>query len=357
MKKNSGDIKILGAGISGLSTAICLAQAGRKVTVYEKNKVGFKENISAVRNYDLSINAVEEFGQLGIEINPSNEIKKVVKYSPLYKTEEFSNKPIFYVLKRGEDEDSLDQQLYRKALSLGVRFSFTSTVEEIADVVATGPKQAKIFGYGYMFPKLNIDDESLHIFYNNHVAPKGYVYVLSAGNKCIVLAVSFEKHTFKFLPFNLNQFFKRNKIIKDIIGINKPIKEVSGFGDYDLHETAKYDGRLYVGEAAGFQDASKGFGVRYALLSGFLAAKSILEHKDYDALWKKTFGDELKETFKRRKKLNKMKNEDYDKLVKKMGKKINIDNYVSITRKKKGSSHHSQFKWGVLRNYSKKHQN
>ena len=34
--------------------------------------------------------------------------------------------------------------------------------------------------------------------------------------------------------------------------------------------------------------------VRYAITSGYLAAKSIIENKDYDKLWKKEFGKQLK---------------------------------------------------------------
>ena len=42
-----------------------------------------------------------------------------------------------------------------------------------------------------------------------------------------------------------------------------------------------------VGEQAGFQDALAGFGMRYALRSGLLAAQSILEETDYTRLWRR----------------------------------------------------------------------
>lgn len=41
-----------------------------------------------------------------------------------------------------------------------------------------------------------------------------------------------------------------------------------------------------VGEQAGFQDALAGFGMRYALRSGILAARSLLEGTDYTRLWR-----------------------------------------------------------------------
>lgn len=42
--------------------------------------------------------------------------------------------------------------------------------------------------------------------------------------------------------------------------------------------------RRYVGEAAGFQDYLFGFGIRYAMLSGALAARSLIEGSNYDTL-------------------------------------------------------------------------
>ncbi|MFO0753773.1 MAG: hypothetical protein U0411_10680, partial [Thermodesulfovibrionales bacterium] len=53
-----------------------------------------------------------------------------------------------------------------------------------------------------------------------------------------------------------------------------------------LSPTRKHHRILYVGESAGFQDFLWGFGMRYAIRSGYLAAKSFIENTDYDALWK-----------------------------------------------------------------------
>lgn len=42
-----------------------------------------------------------------------------------------------------------------------------------------------------------------------------------------------------------------------------------------------------MGEHAGFQDALAGFGMRYALRSGLLAARSVLDGADYAELWRR----------------------------------------------------------------------
>lgn len=48
-------------------------------------------------------------------------------------------------------------------------------------------------------------------------------------------------------------------------------------------------GCTVIGEQAGFQDALASFGMRYALRSGILAARSLIEGADYTGLWRKEF--------------------------------------------------------------------
>ena len=64
-------------------------------------------------------------------------------------------------------------------------------------------------------------------------------------------------------------------------------------GALRLPTTAMRGSRLYVGEAAGFQDCLFGFGMRYGMLSGHLAARALAHGEDYDRLWREAFGREL----------------------------------------------------------------
>ena len=64
-------------------------------------------------------------------------------------------------------------------------------------------------------------------------------------------------------------------------------REFGGFGNFYLRETEEHTGHLYVGESAGFQDFLWGFGMRYAMVSGYLAAQSMIEAIPYDVLWKR----------------------------------------------------------------------
>ena len=60
--------------------------------------------------------------------------------------------------------------------------------------------------------------------------------------------------------------------------------------NFHLKQRATNGHARYVGEAAGFQDYLFGLGIRYALTSGNLAARSILEQRDFDDLWRGELG-------------------------------------------------------------------
>jgi flavin-dependent dehydrogenase len=60
--------------------------------------------------------------------------------------------------------------------------------------------------------------------------------------------------------------------------------------NFHLKLRATHGHARYVGEAAGFQDYLFGLGIRYALTSGYLAARSILEERDFDQLWQSELG-------------------------------------------------------------------
>ncbi|MCK4892073.1 MAG: hypothetical protein KAS78_05380, partial [Candidatus Pacebacteria bacterium] len=127
---------------------------------------------------------------------------------------------------------------------------------------------------------------------------------------------------------------KNNPIIKRIIKSAKFKNEIFGHVFYDLPKTAVENGRLYIGEAAGFLDAATMFGSHYAILSGYLAAMAIIKNKNYNVLWKEKFGKELKNQYLKRKKIQKFENKDYesiiDNLIKNYGNRISSDEYREL---------------------------
>jgi flavin-dependent dehydrogenase len=71
-------------------------------------------------------------------------------------------------------------------------------------------------------------------------------------------------------------------------------RRFGGYGNMRLPTTAMQGGHPVIGEQAGFQDALAGFGIRYAIRSGVLAAQCILDGGDYTARWQAELGPWLR---------------------------------------------------------------
>ena len=63
-----------------------------------------------------------------------------------------------------------------------------------------------------------------------------------------------------------------------------------------LREKYVENNRMFIGEAAGIQDAFWGFGIRVAITCGYLAARAIIEGKNYDSLMKRYLIQRFKAT-------------------------------------------------------------
>ncbi|MFH0859963.1 MAG: NAD(P)/FAD-dependent oxidoreductase [Candidatus Altiarchaeota archaeon] len=315
----SKNIKIIGAGLSGLSAAVVLGKAGYNSIVYEKNsEVGHKfgRNICALRNYPGG-DPLKEFRKLGLTVNSVSRTEQVVKMSPSFSR--IMGRRRYYLLNTGGAKLALEQQLYADALSNGVKFYFNWDKPVNADINATGTpaEKANIYGTGFNYLDLNVEKDTLYLLYDNNIVPNGYAYVLSYGKHSTVMAVTFDKRKFSSLDeiflkaIHMNQFL--NKITKDATLVER----VGGYGYYSKNPYSKAANgkQLLVGEAAGFQDASRGFGIRYAIISGALAAKSIIEKEDYVSLLKEYFKDEFEKNLERRKIHDTLINEDYDNSV------------------------------------------
>lgn len=337
-------IKILGAGISGLTAGIILSKHGYQVEIFEKRpQVGsfFDSCIHSIKNF-FDVDILAQYKKLGIEI-PANivfPVKEIYVYAPSQKYYKLysGNKPLFYNFLRGKNSRSLDNYLYSEAKKYGVKFYFGSNLtEENVDIVASGAKEKSCIGYGKFYNNSSntLNTPAIYFFSNNDYAPKGYIYATFFDNKISVVSVCFDMTKSHIPKQMLNEAIKTNKDLflltngTDIVAEN----DIFGFGYYPISiKTAQKGKRLYIGEAAGFLDSSRGFGVHYAITSGALAAKAIVEKLDYDDLWKNELGKELEERIHKRIYLQKLNNDDYekftDKIISCLGSEIDIKDYL-----------------------------
>jgi flavin-dependent dehydrogenase len=290
----ASEINILGAGISGLTAAINLAKGGFDVTIFERaSSVGsrFHNDFQGLENWSDDADALEILKELSIKTSFWNKgFNKVSIFTDLQR--EFITKDakdLFYLVKRGP-KNSLDESLKNQAFDAGVKIKFNSkmTVEE-CDIIATGVSGKKPVGIvrGIVFD--TDSEDSIVLILNDKLAFKGYAYLLIADGRATMASVVVKDLSRANLYFE-NSFQAFTKLKRMTIE-NK--KSFGGYGTFSLNKSNTQNQRLFVGEAAGFQDLFLGFGMKYAFLSGYIAAKSIIEEKNYDKLWQELFLDKL----------------------------------------------------------------
>jgi len=280
-------IHIIGAGPAGLVAAINLANAGYDAIVHEQHDdVGsrFNGDFQGIENWSSRKDAKLFFQEIGLQVNFLCAPHQTGHfYGPnLNGVEIKTGRPLFYLIERGVAAGSFDQGLKQQALAAGVQFLWNDKVEKMPSevtIVGTGPKAADVIAKGIIFRTSHPD--AYFGFLDDRIAPKGYAYLLVNNQKATFATCMFQD--FRNSRVYYERAFKSMRRTADI-EIIEPT-EFGGFGNFFLPSSGhKKDRFLYVGETAGFQDALWGFGLRYALLSGYLAAQSIISDRDFDQL-------------------------------------------------------------------------
>ena len=170
----------------------------------------------------------------------------------------------------------------RQAESAGVRLSFNSRIWNVdrGGFIAVGPRAADMIAKGAVF-ETNLDDEA-YALVDDRLAPNGYAYLLVNQGRATLATVIARDFRNEKIYFQRTLETFRKLVTMEM----RNIKEFGGYGNFFLRPTAIERNRIYLGESAGFQDALFGFGMRYAMTSGFLAAQSVIQGTNYDELWK-----------------------------------------------------------------------
>lgn len=289
-------IKIRGAGPAGLAAAITLARENHPVIVYEKSRTcgtRFKGDLQGLENWSSQTNVVDEIKSFGVELNfDCDPFCNLTAIDPDQQLTTFrSQQPLFYLVKRGIHPGSLDQGLAEQALNMGVEIKFNTPVDEDeVDIVASGPNSRKLYAIdtGIIF-ETDFPDMAYGML-DNRSAYLGYSYLLVTQGYGCMCTVLFDK----FSEIH-DQFALVRRQFEAVTGItiDNP-RKVGGYGNFSIRGTLMKAGRMYVGEAAGLQDLLWGFGIRIAMQSGNLAARCLLEGKDYAAEARQLFDPDLR---------------------------------------------------------------
>jgi flavin-dependent dehydrogenase len=291
-------VVIAGAGPAGLAAAIVLAKAGKEVEVYEKAPVlgsRFGSSYQAIENYTEQWDCLGEISEFGIQINffakPCTEMVLFDHRGSRHEVR--SNVPYWYLVRRGTEHTALDASLARQAREHGARVHYGKAIGiKDADIIATGPRRGDGIA---MECDAHCHEEGVFVLIDEKIAPGGYAYLHSYGGKgtCgVAITKSFG---------NLNRHFEDTcRFFRENIGANYQVGTRVAGVNFFVPKTAVKDGKIYCGEAAGFQDYFFGLGIRYAIVSGALAAESIIHERDYDSMWKARFGEKMRQNIANR---------------------------------------------------------
>ena len=191
------------------------------------------------------------------------------------------------------EKDSLDAALFSEAEKLGVEFEFNSRMrEEGASIIATGSKgEPDSAALGSVFENGDFPRDCQLVMFDDRYSPRGwYSYILPVGKDEVEFVTCVSKPYIPQLAQLHAKAMKERKEIADAVGGRKKVASFGGSASSRIPKSAFVGGKYFVGEAAGFQDPYMGFGIAYALRSGHLAARAILDGGNYDAGWKREFG-------------------------------------------------------------------
>lgn len=297
MTPQHGVIEIAGAGPAGLSAALTLQRHGAHPRVYERRTSAgarFHGDLQGLENWSTARDVLDELAAMGIapDFDPI-PCYEVLLYDPDGRESLCrAQRPIFYLLRRGVSAGTLDHSLMQQALAAGVelRPGQALAAPSGAAIVCGGPRTANIIATGYLFETDMAD--GVFAVVGEALAPQGYAYLLVHRGQA-TLSVCL------FAAFHDQGRYRRRALefFRERLGFTmRNVRRFGGAGGYRYPASARDGEVLYAGEAAGFQDALFGFGIRLALRSGHLAALSLLQGRpaDYDRLWRREFGRRLR---------------------------------------------------------------
>ena len=281
-------VSILGAGPAGSTAAYYLAKSGIEVELIDKVK--FPRDKPCAGGLFNPFLFYKKFPFL--KKAEGKYIYRAKFYAGKYSCEYKSKKPLLKMFLRKD----FDYFLFRKAVKQGAKFYLNKKPEGDIVIDATGagnpenyPKAGLCLVNDF---KIKKDIDMVHVHYG-FKGIKGYCWLYpKKGHANIGIGAYLPQKKIKEIYEDYIDFLEKNKIVK-VKGKQYNAKIIP-------FAPAKrfYKGNtLFVGDRAGFVRPSTGEGIYFGMVSGKIAARTIIEKKRfswYEQHIRKEFGEYLK---------------------------------------------------------------
>jgi flavin-dependent dehydrogenase len=284
-------VTIAGAGPAGLCAALLLGRSGVRVLVREKRAdVGqrFRGAVHGLENWSSLEPFSERLSGWGVELGatstPCHELWLCDGRS--LRTIR-SPEPLFYLVRRGSDADSLEGRLLRLARDAGAEIRLGETFAPgSADFDATGPVSTRRVCTEMGIHFVTRAPDLAAALVTHEATPSGYAYLLVRSGVGSLCAVRFDGQPVRREQLALCERLLLRHVPLDV----REAKPGAGFGSFSLLGCFGGAGGWAIGESAGIQDMLWGFGIRRALESAALAARCWLDGAPYPAVAARELG-------------------------------------------------------------------
>ncbi len=268
-------VRVLGAGLSGLATAVLAAGHGLDVEVRDRRPGGggrFAGGFQVLENGSSAEDVLDELAGMGLEprcdLVPLHEALFLDAARVRYHVR--SQRPYAFLVRRGSDPGTLDGWLRAEAAAAGVAIEAGSEGGEwTADVIATGPRRADGAARERVFrtrhPDLTV------VLFDPALVPTGYAYLFVRDGLATMGAAQVRR--LGELAANARRAFAvlLEEFPMPVIDAEEHVQ----YMNFALPRSLHAGGRWYVGEAAGVQEYLFGLGNRLGLRSAALAAAAL----------------------------------------------------------------------------------
>ncbi len=281
-------VSVLGAGPAGSTAALYLAQAGVDVEIIDK--VSFPREKSCAGGLFNPPLYVGRFPHI-TEIDGKNIFR--VRFSCGRHSMDFtSRKPLMKTLLRKD----LDWFLLQKAVQAGAQFSIRKKPEGEMLIDATGAKGALRYRRAgicmeYDF-KTEQDIDTAHVHFN-FGGIRGYAWMFpKKGHVNVGVGAYLPQRDIRTVYRKYLEYLSKNDMFN-----SNTMKYRSKFIPFAPVRPVYSIRTILAGDAAGFVNTSTGEGIFFAMLSGKLAAQTLIDGRDfswYEKRCRQEFGWYLK---------------------------------------------------------------